>query len=155
MPQIVRGGKYVYGWSKVSSEGKIVIPNEAIIEYDLMTCGNVILLPGSKSSGGFGLTSVGLLKKSTLSVILDENPQLAEFLTSEGEPIKIKGKTYCWVKVNKDGNIVIPIETLKSYGVNPGDYLLSVRGSIIAIGFPVRGPLIDQAKRYSNIKVFK
>jgi bifunctional DNA-binding transcriptional regulator/antitoxin component of YhaV-PrlF toxin-antitoxin module len=153
VPQLVKGGKYLYSWSKVSSKGKIVIPNEAIMEYNLLTCDNVILMPGSKRSGGFGLTSMELLKNSALSAILDGHPELSKFQIIEGEAIAIKGKTYCWVKMNKDGNIVVPVRTLKSYGINPGDNLLSVRGSRIALGFPVRGPIIDEAKKHSNIEI--
>lgn len=155
MPQIVKGGKYVYGWSKVGSRGKIIIPNEAIEEYNLMTNNNVILTPGSKRSGGFSLTTKEFLNNSPLSVILEKNPQLAEFQESEGEALEINGKTYCWVKMHKDGSIIIPIETLKRYGINPGDCLLSVRSSNIAICFPVRGPIVDEAKKHSNIELFE
>ncbi len=155
MPRIVKGGKYVYGWSKVGDRGKIVIPKEAIEEYNLMAYKNVILIPGSKRSGGFGLTTVGLLKNSPLAVILDKNPQLAEFQVSEGKAIEIRGKTYCWVRMHNDGSITVPVEALKRYGINPGDRLLSVRGSNIAIGFPVRGPIIEEAKKHSEIELFE
>ncbi len=37
MPQLVKGGKYVYGWSKVSTKGKIAIPDKAKEEYNLAT----------------------------------------------------------------------------------------------------------------------
>lgn len=153
MPQLVKGGKYAYAWSKVSTNGMIVIPNEAITEYNLLTCDNGILMPGSKRSGGFGLTTVNLLKKSALHVILDGHPQLAKFQITEGETIEIKGKTYCWVKINKDGSIVVPVRTLKNYGINPSDSVLSVRGSRVALGFVVRGPIIDEAKKHANIKI--
>lgn len=155
MPQLVKGGKYAYAWSKVSQKGKVTIPNEALVEYNLLKGKNLILMPGNKRSGGFGLTSEDLLKDSPLHVVLDENPQLAKFQTPEGEAVEIKGKTYCWVKLNKDGSIVVPTETLKNYGVNPGDSLLSVRGSRLAIGFPVKGPIIEEAKRHSNLETHK
>ena len=35
MPQLVKGGKYIFGWSKVGKEGKIKIPPEAYEEYNL------------------------------------------------------------------------------------------------------------------------
>jgi hypothetical protein len=30
MPRLVKGGKYVYGWSEVSSEGRGVVTDEAL-----------------------------------------------------------------------------------------------------------------------------
>lgn len=155
MPRIAKGGKYVYGWSRVGSGGRVVIPKEALEEYNLKASDKVILMPGSKRSGGFGLTNVILLEKSRLSVILDENPKLAGFHLPEGEPIEIVGKPYSWVKLNKDGSITVPLKTLKEYGVNLGDLLLSVRGSRVAIGFSVRGPLIDEAKKHSSLRLFE
>ncbi len=155
MPQLVKGGKYAFGWSKVGSNGKIVIPDEAIREYSLTINKNVILMPGSKRSGGFGLTTVGLLKNSPLAFTLDRAPQLAEFKISEGEALEINGKTYCWVKLQHDGIIIVPIETLKRFGVNPDDCLLAVRGSNRAIGFPVRGPIIEEAKKHPEIELFE
>lgn len=61
MPQLVKGGKYVFGWSKVNSEGKITIPQEAFDEYQFKSGTKAFLLPGSKRSGGFVLTTIHLL----------------------------------------------------------------------------------------------
>jgi bifunctional DNA-binding transcriptional regulator/antitoxin component of YhaV-PrlF toxin-antitoxin module len=154
MPRLVKGGKYVYGWSEVGSEGRVAVPDEALADYSLKPPCKVILLSGSRRSGGFALTTVALLKNSRLSVILDENPKLAGFQLPEGETIMITGKPCCWVTLNADGSIVVPLETLKEYGVNPGDHLLSVRGSCLALGFCVRGPLINEAKKHLNLKLF-
>jgi len=52
MPQLVKGGKYVFGWSKVNDEGKIVIPSKAFIEYHFKAGEKIILLSGSKTWGG-------------------------------------------------------------------------------------------------------
>jgi len=155
MPQLVKGGKYVYGWSKVSAKGKIAIPDEAKEEYNLAACDKAILLPGSKRSGGFGLTTKELLKNSRLHVLLDNCPALAEFQEPEGRAVKINGKTCCWIKLNQDGSITVPLGTLKIYGINAGDLLLSVRGSNVALGFPVRGPIIDEAKKHFDIELFE
>ena len=154
MPRLVKGGKYVYGWSEVGSDGKVIVPDEALAEYNFKPPSKVILLSGSRRSGGFALTNVSLLKNSRLSVILDESPQLAGFQLREGETLMIAGKPYCWVTLNTDGCITVPLETLKEYGVNPGDHLLSVRGSRLALGFCVRGPLINEAKKHLNLKLF-
>ncbi len=155
MPRLVKGGKYVYGWSKVGSDGRITVPDEALAEYNLKRGSKVILLLGSSRSGGFALTNDSLLKDSRLSVILDENPQLARFSLAEGEVMRIAGKPYCWVTLNSNGCIVVPLETLKEYGVDVGDLLLSVRGSRLALGFCNKGPLIVEAKQHSGLPLFK
>ncbi|MCW4015366.1 MAG: hypothetical protein NWF06_03270 [Candidatus Bathyarchaeota archaeon] len=155
MPQLVKGGKHVYGWSEVGSNGKVVVPDEALAEYDLKLPCNVILLSGSRRSGGFALTTPTLLQNSPLSRILDENSKLASFQLPEAKTITVAGKPCCWVTLNKNGCIVVPLETLKQYGVTVGDRLLSVRGSSLGLGFCVKGPLIDKAKKHSNITLFK
>jgi len=153
--RLVKGGKHAYGWSEVGTAGNIVVPDEALEEYNLKTPCKAILLPGSKRSGGFALTTVDLLKNSRLSAILDGNPRLAGFQLREGETITVAGKPSCWVKLSTNGCIVVPLETLKEYRVNPGDLLLSVRGSRFALAFCVKGPLIDEAKKHSSLTLFK
>jgi len=155
MPRLIKGGKHVYGWSEVGSKGMIAVPVEALEDYSLKTPNNVILLSGSRRSGGFVLTNKDLLKKSRLTAILDRNPRLAEFQISEGETVIIAGKPFCWVKLKADGSFVVPLVALKAFVVNPGDHLLSVRGSRFALGFCVKGPLIDEAKKHSSLKLFK
>lgn len=153
MPKLVKGDKHIYGWSKVSSQGKIVIPNKAVLEYNLLNHDKVFLMSGSKRSGGFCVTSAELLGTSVFSAILAENPQLAKFQIVEGMVMENRGRTYCWVKMNRDGSIVVPEDTLKRFGVSIGDRVLSVRGSSIALGFLVREPIIEEAKKYSNIDI--
>ncbi len=155
MPQLVKGGKNVYGWSKVGEDGRIAVPQEALVEYQMQLPCKVILLPGSIRSGGFAITTFSLLKNSALFRILDDNPKLANFQLSEGEIGLVAGKPYCWVTLNTDGSLVVPLESLKKFDVNAGDLLLSVRGSRLGLGFCVKGPLINEAKRHSNLILFK
>lgn len=144
MPQLVKGGKYVYGWSKVGEKGKIVIPPEAVKEYNLSKYKKVILLSGSTRSGGFGLTTLGLLENSPIAAVIKP---LAQFEIPEGEVIQINGNPYCWVTL-RQGTITVPVKTLMHYNVSPGDVLLLVRGSRLALGFAVKGPLIKEAKAH-------
>ena len=150
MPHLVKGGKYVYGWSKVGNTGKIVIPSEAIEEYDLKDGEKVILIPGSSRSGGFGITTGERLKDSPLVSMV---APFFEKEIHEGEVIDIKGKLCCWVHF-LNGCITVPGETLNQYGVNEGDTVLSVRGSSAALGMVVRGPIIEEAKKH-DIEVFE
>ena len=58
MPQLVKGGKNAFAWSKVRINGEIKIPNEVIVEYDLQPGDKVIIMSGSKTSGGFSIVKV-------------------------------------------------------------------------------------------------
>jgi hypothetical protein len=150
MPQLVKGGKYAYGWSKVDKNGKIIIPREAAEEYNLSPQ-KAILLPGSKTSGGFGLTTLDLLGNTPLADRIGSSP-LANFSMPEGEPVKIKGRVYCWVELHEN-SITVPVDTLRAYGVAPNDLLLSVRGSHAALGFIVKGPIIEEANLHAELEV--
>jgi hypothetical protein len=155
LPQLVKGGKHAYGWSEVGATGKVAIPDEALAEYNLTPSCKVFLLSGSKRSGGFAVTTASVLENSVLSRRLNENPRLTSFQLPEGETITIAGKPYCWVTLNADGCITVPLKALKQYGVNAGDRLLSVRGSCFALAFCVKGPIIEEAKKHPNLTLLK
>jgi bifunctional DNA-binding transcriptional regulator/antitoxin component of YhaV-PrlF toxin-antitoxin module len=155
MPQLVKGGKHVFGWSKVNSNGRIVVPKEAWTEYSFENVNKVILMTASKTSGGFVITTPSLLKNSKLSVILDKEPQLAELQLPEAETVKVGTRTYCWVKLNSDGGFIVPSGTLEQYGVKTGDQLLVVRGSWVGLSFLVKGPIIEEAKKHIELLVFE
>jgi hypothetical protein len=155
VPQLVKGGKHAYGWSEVSATGKCAVPSDALEEYNLKPPCKLFLLPGSKSSGGFAVTTASLLTNSVLARLLDENPKLASFQLPEGETILINGKPYCWTRLKTDGCITVPLKALKQYGINAGDHLLSVRGSCFALAFCVKGPIIEEAKKHPNLILLK
>ncbi len=155
MPKLVKGGKHVYGWSLVGENGRIMVPEEALADYNFETPSKVILMAGSRRSGGFALTTSSLIRNSRLSVLLYEDSRLFGYKLCEGETVTIGGKPFCWVELKSDGCIIVPLAAMKEYGVNPGDLLLSVRGSRFALAFCVKGPLIDEARRHSNLSLFK
>jgi hypothetical protein len=86
---------------------------------------------------------------------LNENSKLVGFQLPEGETITVNGKPYCWVTLNTDGCITVPLEALKQYGVNAGDRLLAVRGSGFALSLCVKGPIIEEAKKHPNLTLLK
>jgi len=90
MPHLVKGGKYLFGWSKVGNQGKIKIPPEAYEEYNLNLDKFTILFSGNKTSGGFGLSSVRILKNSIMKELIDKNTSLANYEIPEGEIIEFK-----------------------------------------------------------------
>ncbi|MFX0210360.1 MAG: hypothetical protein ACFFDT_30555 [Candidatus Hodarchaeota archaeon] len=155
MPQLVKGGKYAYAWSKVQKNGRIKIPIEALKEYNFKSDTIVILIPGSKRSGGFSISTEERLRKSPTRSLLDEIISLRDNQSLAGKEIDRDGKTFCFVKLKYDGSINIPVEILKKYGINVGDCLLSVRGSNLALGFIVRGPIIEEAKKHSELEMFE
>jgi bifunctional DNA-binding transcriptional regulator/antitoxin component of YhaV-PrlF toxin-antitoxin module len=151
MPQLVKGGKYVFGWSRISNNGGIVIPAEAVNEYGLVPGMKLILLSASKTSGGFIIVEKSMLEQSSLGAILTENPELSSLQIEEGKTIEFKKRMYCWVKM-RDSNIInLGRQTLEAYGIKPGDNLLSVRGSYIGIAMIVKGPLVEYAKTHTEI----
>jgi len=154
MPQLVKGGKHTFGWSSVGDTGRIIIPPEALEEYRLKESEKLILMPGSQTSGGFGLAPRESVRRSSLGVVVDVHPGLGEFQVPEGEVIEYKGKPYCWVKL-RDGGVTVPPETLEKYGIRIGDKLLVIRGSGLAIGFAVRGPIVEEAKKHRELEVFE
>jgi hypothetical protein len=43
---------------------------------------------------------------------------------------------------------------LKLYGIEPGDDLLVIRGSGLALGFAVRGPIVEEARNHPELERF-
>jgi hypothetical protein len=53
MPQLTKGGKWVFGWCVVGLDGEIQIPPEAYIEYGFQPDETVVITLGSRHSGGY------------------------------------------------------------------------------------------------------
>lgn len=51
MPQITKGGKFIFGISHIREDLTIQIPKQAIHEYALNDVKNIILITGSKATG--------------------------------------------------------------------------------------------------------
>ena len=60
---------------------------------------------GSKVTDGFCVTRKGLLEPSILGHILTDNPALQNYQTTEGEFVKYKGRSYCWVNISENSVI--------------------------------------------------
>lgn len=155
MPQLVKGGKHVFGWSKVGEKGRIPIPREAQEEYHLHPKDKVILSQGSKTSGGFSCIKEEIFRASRLSPLLDANPRLATFQLPKGMPIRYKNRIFSWAEICDDGSIDLPLEILQVFGIQPGDRVLVVRGSGLGPGFIVRGPIIEEAQRHADLSLIE
>lgn len=144
MPQLNKGGKYVFGWSTIGDDGVIRIPDQAIEEYGLSENDTVVLMSGSKRSGAFSVSSFPLMKDSILSSLLKEHPELERMEIGEGEVVKFKNRYYCWTKIHGGKWMKLSEKTLGVYSIKPGDRLLSIRGSNIAFDYAAKGPLFEK-----------
>ncbi|WP_438432096.1 hypothetical protein [Gorillibacterium sp. sgz500922] len=147
MPQVTKGGKYVFGWSVVRENGQVKLPTMAAEEYDIASEGRVILFSGSGKTGGFCVTRHGLLAASPLGVLPD-NPDLARYEREEGLFVGYKGRKYAWLTIGEDGVLSLSGEMLKVLKIGPGSRLLSIRGSCYAFVMGAKGPLLERANGY-------
>lgn len=127
MPQLVKGGKWVFGWCMVGQTNDIRIPAEAYSEYGFQPGETVILIRGSQRSGGFGLGKPAKL-----------------------EHFSVKSRFIGQTIMGADERVVLPSEA----GLQPGDRLLAVRGSGLALGFVQRGPIYEEALNHPEIETF-
>lgn len=154
MPQLARGGKHVYAWSLVGKKGRIRLPSEAILEYGLDDGQRLIVRPGSRTSGGFSIGSPVSLRMSPIGTLLDRFPHLARYEVPEGQVVDCGGRPCCWIQVRNAG-IQIPLQSLARYSVSAGDWLLVVRGSGLALGLIVRGPIVGRARRHRELTLLE
>ena len=151
MPQISKGGKFVFGWSIINPKGYVKIPEITFNEYGLSTDENVILFSGSKTSGGFCVSNRTLINKSIIKGLFVEHPEINDYSLNEGDCVKYKGRLYSWSKIHPEGILRLFPHTMKLFSVKPGDKPLSIRGSNIAFVLAVKGPIIEAANRYGGI----
>lgn len=149
MPQMTKGGKYIFGWSEIGENGEIVFPIMAVEEYKLKKEDYIYIVSGSKQTGGFCVLTEPLLSNSKLKNILEENPNLADRSLREGELILYKGRKYGWLTL-KDNSIHLSAQLMKDLEIKVGDRLLSIRSSNIAFTMGARGSLIDKANSFNG-----
>ena len=146
MPQLAKGGKWTFGWSEVSATGTISIPPEAFREYAFHDGEEVVLMSGSRTSGGFALTTHSRLRNSKLS-------PLEEGLSGTGT-IKHGNRMFHHTTINTGGTLNVQSPILDAYGIKTGDSLLVIRGSGLALGFIIRGPIVQEALNHPELEVF-
>jgi hypothetical protein len=129
MPQLAKGGKWVFGWVLVGPDRDIRIPPEAYAEYGFQAGEEVVFLAGSRASGGFGIGRPEKLKQSAIP--------LARRAIARG-------------RIGEGGRVALPPET----GAEPGQRLLAGRGSGLALGFLRQGRIVAEALRHPELEVF-
>lgn len=128
MPQLAKGGKWVFGWTIVGQNRNVLIPTAAFEEYGFHQDDSVVFTLGSKRSGGFGL---GHQEKAASSIISS----------------RIIGEGF----IDKERHIKLP----QTIGINPGEQLLVVRGSNLALSFLIKGPIVDEARLHPELEVYR
>jgi len=152
MPQLNKGGKYVFGWSKIENNGTVHFPPMILTEYGLLEGQEIIIFTGSKVTGGFCVTNQKMLSTSKLQGILNNLPELKNHrAVLAGEFIPYKGRSYAWLPLYNDGSIALPARTLEYLHLRPGNKLMSIRSSNIAFTMGAKGPLVERAKAYNGI----
>ena len=131
MPQIVKGGKWVFGWVVVGRQGVIRLPPAAQQEYGFRAGERLAILAGSRRSGGFAL---------------GKPLQLISAFGPKGSAERKIGET----TQGEDGCVVLP----PAMHMQAGSRLLVVRGSGRALGFIGRGPIYEEALRHNELETF-
>ena len=107
MPQMNKGGKFIFGESVIRPDGRVRLPTQAVDEYHIASEGKVYLFTGSKITGGFCVTRQGLLLPSKLGHILTETPSLLRYEVPDGTFLPYKGRSYCWTAISETGEITL------------------------------------------------
>ena len=150
MPQMNKGGKFIFGKSLVQTNGEVQIPDQAISEYHITDEGKVYLFTGSKITGGFCVTRKGLLLPSKLGHILTDTESLLNYSAEPGHFIQYKGRSYCWTDISSTGVLTLTPEMMRFLNIEPGMQLISIRSSDIAFTMGAKGPLLEKAENFDG-----
>lgn len=155
MPQMNKGGKFIFGESVIHADGTVRFPTQAVDEYSIASEGKVYLFTGSRITGGFCVTRKGLLLPSKLGHILTETPELLRYEAPAEAFIPYKGRSYCWVEISEAGEIKLTDEMMAFLQLESGMRLLSIRSSDIAFTMGAKGPLPEKAADFKgDIPIF-
>ncbi len=131
MPRLVKGAKWTFGWVVVGQGKKVIIPPEAWREFGFRAGDEAIFTPGSRTSGGFGVSTQALLTEAGGKM--------------EGADLRVIDRDRFG-----DGWVIVQPEV----GVKPGRRLLTVRGSRYGLGFVAQGPIYEEALKHPELEVF-
>lgn len=150
MPQMNKGGKFIFGRSILREDGSVRLPDQAVEEYGLTAGERVYLFTGSKITGGFCVTRKELLEPSKLGHILYDLPALRQYTAEPGVFLPYKGRSYCWMELSPAMELYLPPTVLEFLSLTSGMRLLSIRSSDIAFTMGAKGPLLERAAQYEG-----
>jgi len=156
MPQLVKGGKYVFGWTWINKDFKIRIPDETYDEYKFTGSDKLIILSGSKSSGGFSIISLHSIMNSKLSDniirLVGYRKETNSFATHKLEIIKQKERLVSWTSLEKGNYFRLSMELMSALNINIGDKLLVGRGSGLGPAFIAKGTIYEEALQHDLLE---
>ena len=124
--RLVKGAKETFGWVIVGENNDIIIPKSAWERYGFQVGEEVIITPGSKKSGGFGVT----------------NKNLFSYISIPGFEEKIFTRSL----FTQNRGIQLPDNIL----IKQDDRLLTVYGSGFILGFISKGPIYNFANQHTK-----
>lgn len=154
MPQLVKGGKHVFGWSKVDANGAVSLPPEAWIEYKFQIHNEVILTSGSSKSGGFSIISLEKFLNSSISKILNKHYGTLEKELPRNKIFQHNNRNLFIMELKEQNIIKLNVEILNEFGVNKNTKLLAVRGSGLGLGLIAKGPIYDEALKHQYLPLY-
>lgn len=155
MPQMNKGGKFIFGKPLIRDDLTVHLPAQAVTEYNIKAEGKIYLFTGSKVTGGFYVTRKGLLEPSKLGHILTNTPALQNYQNAEGEFVPYKGRSYCWVNISENGIIRLTDEMIRFLNLKIGMELLSIRSNNIALMMGAKGQLLEKSQTFDvQFKVY-
>ncbi len=155
MPQLVKGGKYVFGWTCINKYYRVRIPDETYEEYKFVKNDKLILISGSKTSGGFSLNRLDSIINSKFGEKIIQaigyDRELDRFNIDKLEMIKLSERLISWTNIYEDKYLQLSESFLERFGINLYDRLLVVRGSGVGPGFIKKGIIYKEALNHDNI----
>lgn len=127
MPQLVKGGKWIFGWSVVGDQKQLSIPPAAYTEYGFQAGEALVFLHGSKLSGGFALGKRERILSSVLYLRIFAEATMEERM-----------------------RFTLP----DVFAASPDQRFLVVRGSGLALSFLEYGPIYEEALQHPEIEGF-
>ena len=76
-------------------------------EYHIADEGKVYLLPEVRLPVASASPGKAFCIRQNLVHILDDTPPLLDYSAGSGEFIKYKGRSYCWVEISQEGQILL------------------------------------------------
>lgn len=128
MPQLNKGGKWIFGWVVVGKNHQIQVPQESYNEYGFQSGETIFFTRGSRRSGGFGVGRQDILASNE----------------------RIRSRIILQGNMGEKMQIIIPPEI----NIKPGERLLAARGSYYALGFLQFSPIYEEALKHSEIGIF-
>ena len=149
MPQLVKGGKYVFGWAIINKDVRIRIPDETYDEYQLIKTDHVIILSGSRISGGFSIISPYAIINSKMGdsifQLIEYRKETDSFDLEMFRIVKYGNRLISWTSIEKDKYFKISNEFIEELHLKTGDKLLVGRGSGLGPAFIAKGAIYEEA----------